>query len=90
MSIAITGALGLIGAAVVRELNERELVDLTLVDFATPRKKTGDELQDAINELDAQQRWRNLSGLMFTEFVEPEEFDPRGHARCQKKSDRQY
>jgi ADP-L-glycero-D-manno-heptose 6-epimerase len=68
MSIAVTGALGFIGAAVVAELNNRELGDITLVDYPTPNRGSVED-----------QRWRNLSGLVFSDFVTPEEFNPAGH-----------
>jgi ADP-L-glycero-D-manno-heptose 6-epimerase len=59
MSIAVTGGCGFIGSAVVRALNDKELGDIVIVDYA-----------------DRNLKWRNLTGLVFSEYLTPDEFDP--------------
>lgn len=57
--IAVTGALGFIGSAVVKALNDMELSEIDIVDYP-----------------DDSNKWRNLNGLVFNQFIEPAAFEP--------------
>ena len=67
MGIAVTGALGFIGSAVVKALNDIELSEIDLIDYSasTPSRKDPN--------------WRNLTGLVFNRFCTPLEFDPNDY-----------
>lgn len=60
MSVIVTGALGFIGANLVRALNKRGISDLWLADH--------------LNDTD---KWRNFSGIKFSEYLDRGEFIKR-------------